>query len=109
MPWSNDREARRRSDETYNDPEYRKNRAIVRRRANGRCEQCGHKHPRTQCDHKRNSAGLGKPDHSLANLWMLCAGEGSCKCHEKKTAQEGGGYRQSRAAPDPGVQPRTKW
>jgi hypothetical protein len=107
MPWQNTPDDRRRSDATYASPEYVRNRAAARRRAGGYCEQCRHRHPRLQCDHVVNAASTGKPDHSLANLQMLCVGDGSCKCHEKKTSQEGNaGRRQSH---DPLPEPRTRW
>ncbi|HEY6278993.1 MAG TPA: hypothetical protein VIX86_21995 [Streptosporangiaceae bacterium] len=106
MPWRNDPDARARSAATYGSPAYRQARDRARRRAGGRCEGCGHKHTRLQCDHIRNT-GTGPPDHSLANLQMLCMGEGSCRCHERKTATEGGGFRKTAA--DPAVQPRTTW
>jgi 5-methylcytosine-specific restriction endonuclease McrA len=111
MPWVNDREARRRSAETYGDPVYLRNREEARRRARGYCEECGHRHPRLQCDHviPRSQGGT----HDLANLRMLCVGNRSCKCHEQKTATEGGGFRSRRGAPgapaDPAPRPVTKW
>jgi hypothetical protein len=106
MPWQNDPEARRRSAEVYSDPEYLANRKAARKRAGGRCEQCGHRHGRLQCDHGVPvSQGGG---HALTNLKMLCAGPGSCHCHEQKTAQEGGGYR-ARKTGDPEPKPRTQW
>lgn len=108
MPWANDADARRRSNETYGDPEYLRNRAAARRRAGGYCEGCRHRHPRLQCDHKVNAASTGKPDHSLGNLQMLCVGDGSCKCHEAKTATEGG-WNNRRSGTDPQCTPRTKW
>jgi len=107
MPWTKSAADRQRDAQVYG-PQYRANRAKARRRAGGRCEGCGHRHPRLQCDHKRNT-GTGPPDHSLANLQMLCAGEGSCKCHERKTASEGGGFRSGKASRDPAVQQRTAW
>lgn len=95
----------------YSDPAYKRNKAIVRRRANGRCEQCGHRHP-TQCDHiiPRTKGG----GHALDNLRMLCSGDGTCKCHEAKTATEGGGFRnpenkENRTPRDPKPRPRTNW
>jgi hypothetical protein len=106
MPWPTDPEKRQRDARVYN-AEYRRNREAAKRRAGGRCEQCHHKHPRLQCDHIRN-VGNGPPDHSLGNLAMLCVGHGSCKCHERKTAQEGGGYRAG-GREDPPVQARTQW
>ena len=110
MTWANDADARRQSAATYANPEYTRNRTAARRRAGGCCEGCGHRHPRLQCDHVTGTAALGgQPDHSLGNLQMLCVGEGSCKCHEKKTATEGGGYRNRRRVNDPPAAPRTKW
>lgn len=107
MPWSADPEKRRADARNYGTPEYRRAREAARRRAGGCCEQCGHRHARLQCDHRIPvSQGGG---HSLANLRMLCAGPGSCRCHEKKTAQEGGGYRSSGRAADPDCTPRTLW
>jgi hypothetical protein len=108
MPWDNSPDARRRSDATYG-PEYRRNRDTARRRAAGRCEGCHHRHTRLQCDHIRNNAAGSTPDHSLGNLQMLCTGPGSCQCHEKKTATEGGGYRAPKAAADPECTPKTVW
>jgi hypothetical protein len=108
VPWRNGPEDRARDAVTYG-PEYRRNRAAAKRRANGRCEGCHHAHLRLQCDHIQNTAALGRPDHSLGNLQMLCTGPGSCQCHEKKTAREGGGWRQAKTAADPPHQARTQW
>ena len=44
MPWAHDPESRRRSDATYGDPVYLRNREEARRRARGFCEECGHRH-----------------------------------------------------------------
>ena len=107
MPWANDADARRQAAAIYGDPEYVKNRKIARRRADGRCESCRHRHPRLQCDHKINAASEGKPDHTLGNLQMLCAGPGSCKCHEKKTSAEGSAGKLQSC--DPPAQARTEW
>lgn len=110
MPWDNSPEKRRQDAAFYSDPTYRRNRAIVKRRANGRCEECGHRHDRLQCDHAIPHTKGGS--HGVENLRMLCAGDGSCKCHERKTAGEGGGFRSNpgrRAARDPKPSPRTKW
>lgn len=106
MPWSTDRDKRKRDQKVYGDPEYVRNRAIAKRQARGRCAQCQHSHPRLQCDHIIPTTQGGS--HKLANLQMLCTGEGSCKCHERKSAQEGGGYR-SKAAADPQPRPPTRW
>ena len=115
MPWVNDPESRRRSDATYSNPEYKRNRAIVARRAAGRCEcdgRCGMHQPgmcrnrnRTQCDHIVNYAQ--SRSHAVANLRMICSGPGSC--HAQKTATEGGGWRQPRTVNDPEPVQRTAW
>ena len=114
MAWRKTPEDRRRDQEVYGCAEYKRARAAAKRRANGRCEGCKHPHSRLQCDHIVPAAAAGRPDHSLGNLQMLCVGEGSCKCHEKKTAQEGGGYRakhgqHQQPARDPRPRPRTDW
>jgi 5-methylcytosine-specific restriction endonuclease McrA len=109
MPWQKTSADRQRDAKTYGSPVYRRNRAIAKRRARGRCEQCGHRHP-TQCDHIIPASQGGS--HALANLRMLCAGDGTCKCHEAKTAQEGGGFRNgssTRTPGDPQPRPRTNW
>ena len=108
MPWQKTRADRQRDAQVYG-PEYKRNRAIARRRANGYCEQCDHRHNRLECDHRHPASATGRPDHSLAKLRMLCTGPGSCKCHERKTATEGGGYRSSgqRQAADPEPRRRT--
>lgn len=107
MPWSTDPAKRRQDQATYGSREYRQARELARRRAAGRCEECDHRHDRLQCDHVIPvSQGGG---HSLANLTMRCAGPGSCKCHERKTAQEGGGYRNPNRNADPRPRPRTQW
>src|ERR1700679_3255738 len=107
MPWANDADARRQAAAIYGDPEYVRNRKTARRRADGRCEKCRHRHPRLQCDHKQNPTSTGKPGHSLSNLQMLWVGDGSCKCHEKKTSEEGNTGR--RRTDDPPPQTRTRW
>lgn len=108
MPWDSSPEKRRRDSQVYGDPEYKRNRAVRKRQAGGRCEQCRHPHGRLQCDHAIPVTQGGT--HALANLRMLCAGQGTCRCHEKKTAQEGGGYRSGNAAEgDPEPRPRTAW
>lgn len=104
MPWSNDRDARRASDATYSDPEYKRNRLAAMQRDHWRCQirtpglcigaasTCDHILPRSQSG-----------DHRLSNLRAACA-----PCHKHKTAQEGGGYRSNRGR-DPKPQPRTRW
>jgi 5-methylcytosine-specific restriction enzyme A len=104
VPWANDREARRRSDAAYKDPEYVRNRKAAWQRANGRCEaieegqRCGSRRG-AQVDHIINRARGGT--HALSNLRVLCG-----EHHRSKTAQEGGGFRSSRR---PSPRPRTTW
>lgn len=111
MPWDGKTPAERAAEQAfYSDPVYKANRAKARRRAAGRCEDCNHRHGRLQCDHviPRSQGGGHEPE----NLRMLCAGDGTCKCHERKTAGEGGGWRRNsptRAPRDPKPTPRTKW
>lgn len=115
MAWKKTPEDRKAEDAFYNDPVYRRNKAIAKRQAGGRCQECGHRHDRLECDHiiPRTKGGT----HAIDNLRMLCKGDGTCRCHETKTAQEGGGFRQpagpgadgSRAPRDPRPRPRTKW
>ena len=106
MPgWQKTPADRQRDNTVYGSAEYRRGRAAARRRANGRCEGCGHRHTRLECDHI-NHTGSAAPDHSLANLQMLCRGPGTCHCHDKKSATEG---NQARRAPDPAVEQRTQW
>lgn len=107
MPWPTDPAAKRAAAAPYQDPQYKANRALARRRANGRCEGCQHRHGRLQCDHITALSQGGT--HALANLQMVCAGPGTCRCHERKTAQEGGGYRSPAAPQDPEPLRRTAW
>lgn len=108
MPgWRDTPEKRRRDAETYGDPEYIRNRAAARRRAAGKCEECGHRHAKLQCDHVVPKSS-GTVDNSLSNLRMLCTKEGGgCGCHESKTyAQRSpGGSRKA----DPEPRPPTQW
>ena len=113
MPWDNSRDARQRSDKTYKDPEYRRNRAYVMRRAGGRCEceggcgrhagPCGRRDRRLQCDHIIPRAQGG--GHDIGNLQALCSGPGSCHASKTGRMSKGG----SRAPADPPFQPRTAW
>lgn len=107
MPWSSDPAKRRQDAKNYGSPEYQRNREAAKRRAAGRCEQCQHRHARLQCDHKIPITQGG--NHSLANLQILCVGDGSCQCHERKTAQEGGGFRSRSRAADPEPRQPTRW
>lgn len=118
MPWDNSPAKRARDAKTYGDPEYKRNKAIVRRRSGGRCEvlkdgrQC-RSSDRVQCDHKIPLSQGGT--HHLDNLRDICF-----SCHAKKTAQEGGGARKPgqgsgrgwgkrRPPEDPPLAGRTKW
>lgn len=112
MTWVKSREDRQRDNAVYNDPEYRKNRAIAWKRAGGRCEQlldsgrrCGSR-DRCQVDHIVPVSKGGT--HHLGNLRVLCRSH-----HLAKTATEGGGYRKPgrrrTAAQDPALTVRTKW
>lgn len=112
MAWQKTDADRKAENAFYADPVYRRNKQLAKARARGRCEECGHRHSRLQCDHviPRTKGGT----HALANLRMLCAGDGTCKCHERKTAGEGGGYRsqanrESTMPRDPKPAPRTRW
>jgi 5-methylcytosine-specific restriction endonuclease McrA len=109
MPWQKTPEDRRRDQAIYGSPEYKRNREAAKRRAGGRCEVCQHPHTRLQADHIIPvSQGGG---HSLANLRMSCTGPGTCQCHDKKTATEGGGYRNPGRSRHADPQPRrsTLW
>lgn len=107
MTWTKTTADRQRDARVYG-PGYQRNQEAVRRRAGGRCESCGHRHRKLQCDHIVPASQGGGPE--VSNLTMLCVGEGSCKCHERKTATEGGGFRSGkRKAADPPCKPRTAW
>lgn len=110
MPWDNSAEKRQRDTQVYGSPEYKRNKAVVRRRSGGRCEvikdgrPCGSR-DRVQCDHIKPVSQGGT--HHLDNLRDACK-----PCHDAKTAQEGKGFRAPgpRAAKkDPPLQVRTKW
>lgn len=110
MPWDNSPEKRARDAKVYGDPEYIRNKAIVRRRSGGRCEVTENGRPcgstdRVQCDHVKPVAQGGT--HHIENLRDTCR-----RHHTQKTAQEGGGYRKTGRRPakqDPVLAPRTKW
>jgi 5-methylcytosine-specific restriction endonuclease McrA len=105
MPWK-DTPAKRAADaRTYGTAEYKRNREAVMRRAGGRCEGCGHRHRKLQCDHVvAKSEGGG---NAVSNLQALCTKEaGGCGCHEAKTYSQRG---RSRPAADPECLPRTRW
>ena len=97
MSWQKTPTDRARDAQVYG-AEYRRNAAVCKRRAGGRCERCG-KLARLQADHITPVTQGGS--HELANLQALCE-----RCHQRKTAGEGGGFRR---AQDPAPQPRTKW
>lgn len=102
MPWDNSPASRARN-KAYDDPEYRRNRALAIRRAGGRCEwmdggqRCGSR-DRVSVDHITPVSQGGT--HHLDNLRVLCRPH-----HQAKTATEGGGFRTA----DPPLQQRTRW
>jgi 5-methylcytosine-specific restriction endonuclease McrA len=105
MPWSNDRESRRKSDATYN-AQYWRNRAEAMRRASWRCQLriegicIG---AASECDHMVSIADGGTND--VSNLRAACS-----PCHKQRTAQQGGGFRRGGGTrEDPACQPRTAW
>jgi HNH endonuclease len=104
MPWAKTPADRARDARVYQDPEYKRNKALVRRRSGGRCEvpqdgrQCGSR-DRVQCDHVIPVSQGGT--HALENLRDTCHAH-----HAAKTAGEGGGWRQR---PDPPPSKRTEW
>lgn len=105
MPWDTSPEKRRKDAATYGSAEYRTSRKQAIARANGCCEKCQSR-DRVQVDHiVPVSQGGG---HSLSNLRVLCL-----SCHQRVTAQQGGGYRKPgpRGAghPDPPATPTTQW
>lgn len=110
MPWQKTAADRQRDAQVYG-PEYRRNRAVAWRRADGRCEQAldtgrqCRSTDRAQVDHIKPVSQGGT--HHLDNLRVLCKPH-----HDAKTAQEGGGYRarnSSSGESDPPLQERTKW
>ncbi len=107
MPWDNSPEKRKRDQEVYGDPEYKRNRKLLLRRAGGRCERCGKKTARLQADHVIPVTQGGT--HLLANLMALCF-----DCHARKSATEGGGWRKGRGSgrgrpSDPPPRTGTAW
>jgi 5-methylcytosine-specific restriction endonuclease McrA len=110
---NNTAEKRRRDQRIYKDPLYLRNRQIVLARAGGRCEKCGRRTSHLEVDHivsVASSLAAGHdPDHSVANLRVLCAGRGSC--HARVTAQGSHAARQRRASGqgDPEFVPHTRW
>ena len=105
MAWTKTAASREQDRTRYQDPEYKRNRAVVLRRAGGRCEQCGRR-ARLEVDHKVPLAAGG--GHELANMQAICAGPGSC--HATKTARDS---RQTPRKPsDPAFdndRPNTRW
>lgn len=76
----------------YRLPSYHRGRTVARKRAEGRCEQCGRTDLPLQCDHiiRLSTARTQEEADVLndpANLQMLCSGPGSC--HEGKTLGRG--------------------
>jgi 5-methylcytosine-specific restriction enzyme A len=102
MPWSNDREARRRSDATYG-ARWRKARQRALERARWKCEARldGCTGAATEVDHVLGAQA--DPEHTT--LRAVCS-----PCHRKITAQQGGGFRSGgRGGADPEPHPRTSW
>ena len=97
MTWKKTPADREHDKAVYQHPEYRRNKPLALKRANGRCEKCGKRTQRLAVDHKIPVTRHG--GHDLANLQVLCAGSDSC--HARKTATEGGGYRRPRTDPEP--------
>jgi 5-methylcytosine-specific restriction endonuclease McrA len=103
MPWQNDDpEKRRRDRQVYGSAEYKRNRAVTMRRADWRCEIrtegiCTFR--ATTCDHIVPVSAGGT--HALSNLRAACG-----PCHRRKSAGEGGGYRNPR---DPDHVRRMQW
>lgn len=107
MTWQKTAADRQRDNGTYGSAEYRANRPLAIKRAGGRCEwldggrRCGSR-DRVQVDHITPLSQGGS--HHLGNLRVLCRPH-----HDRKTAQEGKGYRGKRRVSDPPLQGRTKW
>src|SRR5262249_45361278 len=108
MTWAKTQAQRARDAQVYGSAEYRNNRAAARRRANGTCEGCHHRHPKLECDHIAPKSEAGGGSNALSNLQMLCSGPGSCKCHDKKTYEQRKGHRGNSAA-DPAARIRAWW
>lgn len=109
MAWQKSAADRERDQRVYGSPEYRRNRELARRRANGTCEECQHRHPKLECDHIVPKS-TGVVNNSLSNLKMLCSGPGSCRCHDKKTyEQRGNGRGAGRRNADPEPRPDVWW
>jgi 5-methylcytosine-specific restriction endonuclease McrA len=104
MPWRNDREARRRSDATYN-AQYRRNRTECLRRANWKCQlRIGNVcvGSATQADHIVAVADGG--GNEVSNLRAACG-----PCHAARTAGQGNDARWANRSSDPPPSPRTAW
>jgi HNH endonuclease len=108
LPWDSSREKRERDRQVYN-AEYRRNAATCKRQASGYCSGCQHKHHRLEADHIIPVAQGGT--HAESNLQAMCKGPGTCNCHGRKTAQEGGGGRNhaGQQPADPAPRPVTRW
>lgn len=100
MTWKNDRAAREHTASTYG-ADWRRQRQKALARAGHRCEQCSSARD-IQVDHVVPVSHGGS--HQLTNLQVLCGG-----CHRKKTATEGGGWRNRGRRREPDAQPRTLW
>lgn len=101
MTWTKTAADRQRDSQVYG-PEWRRARQRALDRSGHRCSQC--RSPRElQVDHVIPVSRGGTHDQS--NLAVLCV-----RCHRKKTAQEGGGYRSTRTAADADFAPTlSRW
>lgn len=101
MPWDKTPGDRQRDAQVYG-PEYRRNAALCKKRANGRCTRCGKHTTRLEADHITPVTQGG--GHDLGNLQALCLA-----CHRAKTAREGGGWQRPKLVSDPEPTPGTQW
>jgi 5-methylcytosine-specific restriction endonuclease McrA len=117
MPWTRKTPEERRQDaRNYGTAEYKRNRAVVLRRAGGRCEctgecgkhtgDCARRDRPLQTDHIIPASQGGGPQ--VENLRALCGGPGSC--HAAITAQQGKGFRSGgNRCSDPAPRQSTLW
>jgi 5-methylcytosine-specific restriction endonuclease McrA len=102
MPWRNDPEKRRQDAQRYG-AAWRRARDAQLRKANWRCEiriQGVCIGAASEVDHVDGAEN--DPQHR--NLRAACK-----PCHDKVTAQQGGGFRSRRVPRDPDPRPRTEW
>lgn len=99
MAWNKTAADRQRDAQTYDNPEYRRNRPLAMKRDQWRCQLRlpGCAMAARECDHIIQGGG-----HSLANLRAVCK-----PCHAKRTAGQSNTGTSSKTDPRP--QPRTAW